>query len=150
MKLRKSGVVSRIFDIEKRISANVPLDFGKILDEQAEDVFIPLPGSLGAATELIFVAFDCTAQGGMQHVYVGEATLPDDGSVNWLYREELPLHALGVTPTVLTLIDEKPVQHFADAPLPVNSLQLLDPSEESQGSEAFEPDQTAISSLDGR
>lgn len=135
IKLRKSKVVANIFDIEKRASAQTALDFSSVEDEGDDDgeEFPPMPASLGGATKLIFVAYDCTAQGGMQHVYIGEATLPADGSVQWLYREELPLLASTALPLSLTLVDDEPTRRFDDAPLPVNVLELLAETADASG-----------------
>lgn len=125
IKLRKSRVVANIFGIEKRITAQTPLDFSSLEDDEEAEALPPVPASLGGATKLIFVAYDCTAQGGMQHIYIGEAALPEDGSVQWIYREELPLNAFSGVPAPLALVNDEPARRFDDAPLPVNVLELL-------------------------
>lgn len=144
MKLGRSGVVTRIFDVEERDSVSEPLDFGSLeLEEEAQQDFAALPASLGSATKLAFVAYDCTAQGGMQHVYIGDATLLQDGSVLWLYREELPMPALIVAPTLLTLIDDEPIRRFDDAPLPTNLLRLLNEGEAAEADPVLDGEGTA-------
>jgi hypothetical protein len=79
--------------------------------------------------EASLVAYDVSARGGLQHVYVGEATLESSGLVTWHYREELPLHLLDGEGVALVGLGEPSSARFDDAPLPESDLTLLKPGE---------------------
>lgn len=86
-------------------------------------------GSFGSATRVSLVAYDCTAQGGLQHVYVGDATLDSSGLVTWHYREELPLVLLNGEGAALAGLGDLRTARFDDAPLPETTLTLRGPGE---------------------
>ena len=153
LKLRTSRLRKQLFSLESRM-VDEPLDFGDF-DFDAESDTPPLVPDFGSATALILIAYDCTARGGLQHVYVGEATLLDDGTVNWLYREELPLLALSEGQATLTLVTDALAPRFYDAPLPESSLELREPGEdldveEIEGPQVAEDDKTEGTTDDGR
>ena len=86
-------------------------------------------GSFGSATRVSLVAYDCSAQGGLQHVYVGEATLDSSGLVTWHHREELPLVLLNGEGAALAGLGDHRATRFDDAPLPESTLTLRGPGE---------------------
>lgn len=123
IKLRPSRLRRDLFSLETRATADDPLDFGDFDFETDEAGAHFVPG-LGSASGLILVAYDCTARAGLQRVYVGDANLLEDGTVVWLYQEELPVHVLSDESTVLTLLADQPAPRFDDAPLPPTTLGL--------------------------
>lgn len=86
-------------------------------------------GSFGSATRVSLVAYDCSAQGGLQHVYVGEATLDSSGLVTWHHREELPLVLLNGEGAALAGLGDHRTTRFDDAPLHESTLTLRGPGE---------------------
>lgn len=153
LKLRTSRLRKQLFALETRV-ADEPLDFGDFdFDFDPETDTPPLVPDFGSATALILVAYDCTARGGLQHIYVGEATLLDDGTVSWIYREELPLRALDYETILLSLVTDEPPTRFDDAPIPESILELRQPDANLEADEiedpAVERDATGTTDDDG-
>ena len=138
IKLRTSKVRHEMFSLESRTSLDEPLDFGAL--DYEDDMDGPrYVADFGSATSLIFAAYDCGARAGMQHVYVGEATLQEDGTVIWLYREELPLRALAEDATTLTLVTDEPTPRFDDSTPPTTTLEIRKPGEKAEDEEVVDP-----------
>lgn len=134
IKLRPSAVRQRLFRLEKRDSAMQTLDFDEFdfgQDTAATDS--------GSASSLALVAFDCTARGGLQHIYVGDAIMMNDGAVIWTYKEELPLAALTGDTSSLTLISDQSAPRFDDATPPSTVLELRTPGDGSEVEELADP-----------
>ncbi len=134
IKLRPSAVRQRLFRLEKRESAMQTLDFEEFdlgQDSAATD--------FGSASSLALVAFDCTARGGLQHIYVGDALMMTDGAVIWTYKEELPLAALTGDTSSLTLISDRPAPRFDDATPPAPVLELRTPGDGNEVEEVADP-----------
>lgn len=93
------------------------IDFEDIIETALKD------GSFGSATRVALVAFDCSAQGGLQHVYVGEAVLENSGLVTWTYREELHLARLNGEGIDIVGLEDLPGR-FDEAPLQESELTL--------------------------
>ena len=108
-------------------SAEDQLDFGLELDGDLDTAI--RDGSFGSAVRSILVAYDTSAQGGLQNVHVGDATLDSTGLVNWHYSEKLPLHLLDGPGAALAGLGGTLTTHFDDAPLPINELTLRRSSE---------------------
>lgn len=106
IKLRPSAMRHRLFRLESRDSAMQPLDFAEFDFGQDSDT-LPTAADFGSASSLALVAFDCTARGGLQHIYVGDAVMLEDGAVVWKYKEELPLAALAEETATVTLISDR-------------------------------------------
>lgn len=139
IKLRPSKVRHEMFSLETRTSLDEPLDFGALDYEEEMGGPRYVAAAFGSATSLIFAAYDCSARGGLQHVYVGDATLQEDGTVIWLYREELPLHALAEDTTTLTLVTDEPAPRFDDSTPPTTTLELRKPGEKAEDEELADP-----------
>ena len=137
IKLRTSKVRHEMFSLESRTSLDEPLSF-ESLDYEEETVGPRHVADFGSATSLIFAAYDCSARGGLQHVYVGDATLQEDGSVVWLYREELPMRALEDA-TTLTLITDEVAPRFDDSAPPTTTLEIRNPGENAEDEELADP-----------
>lgn len=137
IKLRTSKVRHEMFSLESRTSLDEPLSF-ESLDYEDETVGPRYVADFGSATSLIFAAYDCSARGGLQHVYVGDATLQEDGAVSWLYREELPLRALEDA-TTLTLVTDEPAPRFDDSAPPTTTLEIRNPGEKAEDEELADP-----------
>jgi hypothetical protein len=135
LRLRVSNMRKRIFELETR-TVDEPLDFGADFQFENEDDEFVLD-DLRDANGIILVAYEMSARAGLQHVWSGEAVLADDGHVNWLYCEELPIHSFTSSAT-LTLIDDD-APRFDDAPIPGSGLELRD-IEESLEKEEQNPD----------
>lgn len=129
IKLGQSQFRSRVFSLQEdsALSKQEQLDFDFGLEGDLNTAI--KDGSFGSATRVCFVAYDASARGGLQHVYVGDATLDSSGLVTWQYREELPLLPLDGEGTSLTALDELSATRFDDAPLPENDLTLRGPGE---------------------
>lgn len=128
IRLGQSGFRRRVFSLEGN-SADVKqeqLDFDFGLDSDLDTAL--KDGSFGSATRVVLIAYDASARGGLQHVYVGDASLDSSGFVTWRYREELPLRLLDGEGTALAGLGELPAR-FDDAPLPEGDLTLRSPSE---------------------
>lgn len=128
IKLGQSGFRRRVFSLEGDPvhSRQEQLDFDFGLDSDLDAAI--RNGSFGSATRVALVAYDASARGGLQHVYVGDATLDASGLVTWRYREELPLLLLAGEGAALAGLGELSAR-FDDAPLPENDLTLRDPRE---------------------
>jgi hypothetical protein len=128
IKLGQSGFRRRVFSLEGDHVHNrqEQLDFDFGLDSDLDTAI--RDGSFGSATRVALVAYDASARGGLQHVYVGDATLDASGLVTWRYREELPLFLLDGEGAALAGLGEISAR-FDDAPLPENELALRDPGE---------------------
>jgi len=137
IKLRTSKVRHEMFSLESRATLDEPLDF-ESLDYEEEAVGPRYVADFGSATSLIFAAYDCSARGGPQHVYVGDATLQEDGTVIWLYREELPLRALEDA-TTLTLVTDDLAPRFDDSAPPTTTLEIRNPGENAEDEELADP-----------
>ena len=146
LKLRTSRLRTQLFSLETR-SVDESLDFGDY-DFDAESDTPPLVPDFGSATALILIAYDCSAHGGLQNIYIGEAKLLEDGTVNWLYREALPLRSLIEDPTTLTLVDTE-TPRFDDAPIPETVLELRQPGENVDEEELKDPAATEEDSSTG-
>lgn len=142
MKLRPSRIRHKVFSLHDRESASYPLDFST-LEMPEEDEYVSRPTEFGSATTLIFVAYDCTARGGLQHIHVGEADLLEDGTVVWRYREELPLRALTEEDSTLTRVNDGEAPRFDDAAAPITDLTLRGPGEAAESEEIADPDDAA-------
>ncbi|MET3509398.1 hypothetical protein [Plantibacter flavus] len=138
IKLRPSKVRHEMFSLEDRVNLDETLDF-EGLDYEEEAQGPRYVADFGSATSLIFIAYDCSARGGLQHVYIGDATLQDDGTVFWLYREELPLVALADDVTTLTLVDETIAPRFDDSIPPMPALELRRAGETAEDEERTDP-----------
>lgn len=138
IKLRPSAMRHRLFRLENRNSAIEPLDFAEFDFERDSDT-LPTAADFGSATSLALIAFDCTARGGLQHIYVGDAVMLDDGAVVWIYKEELPLAALAEETSTLTLISEQPAPRFDDTVAPATVLELRSPGESAEVEELADP-----------
>lgn len=129
IKLGHSDFRRRVLSLEdgagRSMQEQLEFDFGLEgdLDAAVKD------GSFGSATRVSLVAYDVSARGGLQHVYVGEANLDSSGLVTWHYREELPLLLLDGEGVALVGLGEPSVTRFDDAPLPKNDLTLRVPGE---------------------
>jgi len=131
LRLRVSNMRKRIFELETR-TIDEPLDFGDDFQfEDEEDQFAL--DDLHDANGIVLVAYELSAQAGLQHVWIGEAVLADDGHVNWIYCEELPIHSFSL-PTSLTLIGND-APRFDDAPIPGSGLELRDTEESLEDDE---------------
>lgn len=124
IKLGRSEFRRRVFSLEEAtgryLQEQLEFDFGLEGDLDAT----VKGGSFGTATRVSLVAYDVSARGGLQHVYVGEATLDSTGLLTWHYREELPLRLLDGEGVVLVGLGEAGSGRFDDAPLPENDLTL--------------------------
>ena len=131
LKLRSSGFRRRVFSLEGQAGKRVEeqLDFGDVDPDFAEPA-VAL-GSFGSAKKVVLVAYECSARGGLQHVYVGEATLDKDGTVNWIHREELPLDLIDGERTTLRRVDDGPTRRFDEAPIPETDLRIMEDGEVS-------------------
>ncbi len=136
LKLRTSRLRTQLFSLESRFVHEV-LDFGDFDFDAAKDT-PPLVPDFGSATALVLIAYDCSARGGLQSIYIGEAKLLEDGTVNWLYREELPLRTLTEGPSALTLVDSA-APRFDNAPIPEAALELRLPGENLNEEELVNP-----------
>lgn len=129
IRLGRSEFRRRVFSLEDEVSKNMKgqlefdFDLEGDLDAAVKD------GSFGSATRVSLVAYDVSARGGLQHIYVGEANLEASGLVTWHYREKLPLHLLDGEGPALAGLSEPSVARFDDAPLPESELTLRNPSE---------------------
>lgn len=129
IKLGQSGFRSRVFSLQddSSVSRQEQLDFDFGLESDLDAAI--KDGSFGSATRVCLVAYEVSAHGGLQHVYVGDATLDSSGLVTWQYREELPLLLLDGEGATLAALDELSATRFDDAPLPESDLTLREPGE---------------------
>ena len=127
IKLGQSDFRRRVLSLKASAAHNtqeqMEFDFGlkTDLDAAIKD------GSFGSATRVSLVAYDVSARGGLQHIYVGDATLESSGLVTWLYREELRLLLLDGEGVALVGLGDPSAARFDDAPLPENDLTLRAP-----------------------
>ncbi|MCT2977624.1 hypothetical protein EFN79_02360 [Propionibacterium freudenreichii] len=128
IRLGQSGLRRRVFSLEDNTVSvrQEQLDFDFSLDNDLDAAL--KDGSFGSATRVVLIAYDASARGGLQHVYVGDAALDSSGLVTWRYREELPLRLLDGEGTALAGLGELAAR-FDDAPLPESDLTLRSTSE---------------------
>lgn len=129
--LGQSEFRSRVFCLEETpaLSKQEQLDFDSDFGLDGDVGRAIKDGSFGSATRVCLVAYDVTARGGLQHVYVGNATLDSSGLVTWKYREELPLLLLDGEGAAVAALDVLSASWFDDAPLPEADLMLRGPGE---------------------
>lgn len=88
--------------------------------------------ALGSSAEaMMIVAYVCTADGGLQEVHVGSATLDSDGYIVWTERQSLSLVDEFVLVTKPQLVAG---EAFDDAPAPKPALGLVEDEVEATGS----------------
>ena len=84
---------------------------------------------------IVCVACDASADGGIQHVYIGEAGLEiidkEKGRLKWKHREGLPLHLIHGESASLAGVDSY-LGHFDDAPIPESDLSLRQPDQPAE------------------
>lgn len=129
IRLGQSGFRRRVLSLEGECARSVQeqLDFQVGLEGYL-DVAIK-DGTFGSAARVALIAYDVSPSGGLQHVYVGDATLDSAGLVTWRYREELPLLLLDGEGPALAEVGVFSAVRFNDAPLPDTELTLRRSSE---------------------
>ena len=146
---RMSGVSSDPDQIELHLSAirlamfqsvgqiHTPRDVQLALpleDWQTDDIRavedIPLN-----ANQIVCLPCDASADGGVQHIYIGEADVEkineERGRLVWRHREELPLHLIHGESASLAGVDSY-LGHFDDAPIPESDLSLRQPDQPAE------------------
>lgn len=152
LRLRVSNVRKRMFGLETR-SSDEPLDFGEDFQFDKDD-YESVIDDLRDVDGIILVAYELSAQAGLQHVWIGDAVLAADGHVNWLYCEELPVHSLSSAATLMPVSADAP--RFDAAPLPQSGLEprefesSLEDDEQDPDSEIHNVENTGTEDGDDR
>lgn len=129
IKLGQSAFRNRALSLENGASRKLEDQLDLLLEFDSDLETVVNDGSFGSAHRVALVAYDASSQSGLQHVYIGDATLGPTGRVIWDYLEELPLDLLDGPGAALAALGEPPSARFDDAPLPEDVLILRRPSE---------------------